>query len=95
MEPNKDGAKDSEESVGEALRLVAKALVKAGVIAYDKLRESVAQANTQLGSMLSEARTEMRAAPDTTNPQQDRTTERKDAKKRDSGVRKKRRPSQT
>jgi hypothetical protein len=90
MEPKKDGLKDSEETVGEALRPVAKALVKAGVMAYDKLRETVAQANTQLSSMVEEARTEIR--PTAGNSQRERTTERKAAKKKTSGGRKKRRP---
>jgi hypothetical protein len=93
MKPNKDGAKDSEDSVGEALRPVAKALVKAGVIAYDKLRETVVQANTQFTSIVEEARGEMKSTGSGTANSHERTTERRTAKKKASGGRKKRSPA--
>jgi hypothetical protein len=81
---------DSEDGVSEALRPVAKALVKAGVIAYDKLRETVVQANTQLSSMVNEARSGMRQTSAAENQGRERSTNRKAAKKKSGGGRKKR-----
>lgn len=55
----KDKMKDSADSAASTLRPVAKALVKAGVVAYDKMKETVAQANAQLTDFVEEARAEM------------------------------------
>jgi hypothetical protein len=51
--------KDSAESVASSLRPVAKAIVKAGVVAYDRVKETVAQANAQLSDFVQEARAEL------------------------------------
>jgi hypothetical protein len=59
MKSSKGKGKESEESLGRAVRPVAKALVKVGVIAYDKLKDTVVQANTELTSLVEEARAEM------------------------------------
>jgi hypothetical protein len=50
--------KNSTESVASPLRPVAKAIVKAGLVAYDKVIETVSQANTQLADFVQEARGE-------------------------------------
>ena len=90
MEPNKDAAKDAQDSVAEALRPAAKALVKAGVIAYDRLRETLVQANTQLSNIVEEARGNSKTPGSGTPNSQQWPIERKTTKKKVSAGKKKR-----
>jgi hypothetical protein len=46
-------------AIGAGLRPLAKALVKGGVMVYDSMKETVAEAGEQLNDLVAEARSEM------------------------------------
>jgi hypothetical protein len=46
-------------ALGSSLRPLAKALVKGGVLLYDSVKESVAEAGEQLNDLVAEVRTEI------------------------------------
>jgi hypothetical protein len=46
-------------AIGSSLRPLAKAVVKGGVMVYDSLKESVAEAGEQFNDLVAEARSEL------------------------------------
>jgi len=54
-------------AVGSALRPFAQTLVKGGVMMYDMLKESVAEAGEQLNDMVAQARSELAESAKETN----------------------------
>ena len=54
-------------ALGSSLRPLAKALVKGGVVVYDAVKESVAEAGEQFNDLVAEARAEI-AEPAKTEP---------------------------
>jgi hypothetical protein len=68
-------------ALGSSLRPLAKVVVKGGVMVYDALKESVAEAGEQLNDLVAEARSELaEAGEETTVRTGRRHTERAEGK---------------
>ncbi len=53
-------------ALASGLRPLAKAVVKGGVLVYDAVKETVAEAGEQINDLVAEARTEMAEGPSET-----------------------------
>jgi hypothetical protein len=69
--------KDAKVTGASPLRPVAKAIVKAGLVAYDKVIETVSQANTQFADFVQEARGERGKAEGSEKTPPDASTQRR------------------